>query len=83
MIGQSNSRHLRRDDPAWRLGEIERRLTLVMDQLGVVDEGPTLPGVREQLASGNKIKAIKAYREATGADLRTAKDAVEAMIAGR
>ncbi|MGB2570793.1 hypothetical protein ACPFP2_20420 [Micromonospora citrea] len=73
----------RRDATALRLAEIERRLDLVMRHLGVVDPGPALPGVREHLTRGEKIKAIKAYRAATGADLRTAKEAVEAMAEGR
>ncbi|MGC5017644.1 hypothetical protein [Micromonospora sp. DT47] len=73
----------RRDRSELRLAEIERRLQLVMDHLGVVDEGPELPGVREHLARGEKIKAIKAYRAATGADLKTAKEAVEAMAGQR
>jgi ribosomal protein L7/L12 len=38
------------------------------------------PRIRDLAASGNKIEAIKAYRDATGADLRSAKEAVEAMI---
>ncbi|MEU5945564.1 hypothetical protein ABZ793_08375 [Micromonospora sp. NPDC047465] len=63
---------------AYRLAEIERRLTLVMDHLGVVDAAPVPPGVREHLVRGDKIKAIAAYRKATGADLRSAKEAVEA-----
>ncbi|MFG1888256.1 hypothetical protein ACGFIR_10365 [Micromonospora sp. NPDC049051] len=62
---------------AYRLGEIERRLRLVMDQLGVVDTSPLPSEVREHLARGDKIKAIAAYRKATGADLRSAKEAVE------
>ena len=33
------------------------------------------------LRSGNKIEAIKLYRAATGADLKSSKDAVEAMEA--
>ncbi|GGM27221.1 MULTISPECIES: hypothetical protein [Micromonospora] len=65
---------------AYRLSEIERKLQLVMDHLGVVDNRPIVPGVREHLDRGEKIKAIKAYREATGADLRTAKEAVEALM---
>ncbi|MFJ6197043.1 DUF6793 family protein [Micromonospora sp. NPDC092111] len=73
----------RQDRSTLRLVEIERRLQLMMDQLGIVDQGPALPGVREHLARGDKIKAIKAYRQATGVDLRTAKEAVEAMAAGR
>jgi ribosomal protein L7/L12 len=39
--------------------------------------------VRRALAAGNKIAAIKHYREATGLGLRDAKDAVEAIAAGR
>jgi ribosomal protein L7/L12 len=38
--------------------------------------------IRTLLQSGNKLDAIKVYREATGADLKTAKDAVEAMQKG-
>ncbi|MEH0936486.1 hypothetical protein [Micromonospora psammae] len=72
-----------RDGTAARLTEIERRLQLVMDHPGVVDDGPALPGVREHLARGEKIKAIQAYRAATGADLKTAKEAVEAMARHR
>ncbi|MEU1605938.1 hypothetical protein [Micromonospora matsumotoense] len=72
-----------RGDGSFRLAEIERRQRLIMDHLGIVDRGPTLPGVQDHLARGDKIKAIKAYREATGVDLRTAKEAVEAIAAGR
>ncbi|WP_433231926.1 hypothetical protein ACQP2H_08295 [Micromonospora sp. CA-248260] len=72
-----------RGDGSFRLVEIERRQRLIMEHLGIVDRGPALPGVREHLARGEKIKAIKAYREATGTDLRTAKEAVEAIAAGR
>ncbi|WP_168215404.1 hypothetical protein [Micromonospora sp. MH33] len=53
-----------------------------MRQLGVADPGRQLPEVHAHLARGEKIKAIAAYRRATGADLRTAKAAVEAL-AGR
>ncbi|MEV4842339.1 hypothetical protein AB0K20_03830 [Micromonospora matsumotoense] len=73
----------RRDGVSLQLAEIERRQRLIMDHLGIVDRGPALPGVRDHLARGDKIKAIKAYREATGVDLRTAKEAVEAIAEGR
>ncbi|MEH0971219.1 hypothetical protein V6U77_08825 [Micromonospora sp. CPCC 205546] len=63
---------------AYRLAEIERRLRLVTEHLGVVDTSPVPPEVRQHLARGDKIKAIAAYRKATGADLRSAKEAVEA-----
>ena len=65
---------------AYRLSEIERRLTLVMDHLGVEDRASAPPEVREHLGRGDRIKAIAAYRRATGADLVTAKAAVEAMV---
>jgi ribosomal protein L7/L12 len=38
--------------------------------------------VRRLLDSGNKIQAIKLYREQTGIGLTEAKDAVEALAAG-
>lgn len=38
--------------------------------------------IRELLASGNKIAAIKRYREATGVGLAEAKSAVESLEAG-
>jgi ribosomal protein L7/L12 len=39
--------------------------------------------IRDQLRSGNKIRAIKLYREQTGVGLKEAKDAVEMMEQGR
>ncbi|MGS2614474.1 hypothetical protein ACVCAH_08095 [Micromonospora sp. LZ34] len=68
---------------AYRLSEIERRLKLVMDHLGVDDRTPAPAEVREHLARGDKIKAIAAYRKATGADLRSAKAAVESLTGPR
>jgi ribosomal protein L7/L12 len=35
------------------------------------------------LAEGRQVAAVKAYREATGADLRTAKDAVDELARQR
>ena len=40
------------------------------------------PGVREAIASGNLISAIKRYRELTGMGLAEAKDAVEKLQRG-
>lgn len=42
-----------------------------------------LSKIRDQLQRGRKIEAIKALREAKGWDLKRAKDAVEALQAGR
>jgi ribosomal protein L7/L12 len=44
---------------------------------------PSEAGVRSLLAAGDKIGAIKQYRELTGLGLKEAKDAVDAMEAGR
>ena len=41
--------------------------------------GDALAQVRAALAAGNKIEAIKLYREHTGLGLKEAKDAVDAM----
>ena len=38
--------------------------------------------IRQLLNSGNRIQAIKTYREKTGAGLAEAKEAVEALAAG-
>ncbi len=45
--------------------------------------GPLAERVRSLLDQGRKIEAIKIYREATGAGLKEAKDAVEALEVGR
>jgi ribosomal protein L7/L12 len=63
-----------------RARRIERKLDLVMEHLGIhVQEPDAPPGVMDELAVGRKIEAIKLYRQATGAGLKEAKDAVEAL----
>jgi ribosomal protein L7/L12 len=42
-----------------------------------------LAETRRRLAAGNKIEAIKRYREVTGVGLAEAKDAVERIAAGK
>lgn len=44
-----------------------------VDTFGVSDEE------RQLAASGRKVEAIKAYRERTGADLLTAKNAIDSI----
>ena len=66
-----------------RLGAIERKLDLVMEHLGVAEPESAMPDVVRALEQGNKIAAIKAYRQATGADLASAKNAVDAMAEQR
>ncbi|WP_433087538.1 ribosomal protein L7/L12 [Dactylosporangium sp. CA-052675] len=75
---------LRRGGPdpstARRLAAVERKLDLIMENLGIQEPVPDVhPMVLQELQQGRKIQAIKAYREATGAGLREAKDDVEAI----
>jgi ribosomal protein L7/L12 len=65
-----------------RLALVERKLDAVLDHLGVEVPEPHLEQVEVLLGQGKTIQAIKAYREATGADLREAKEAVD-RIGGR
>lgn len=66
-----------------RLAAIERKLQLVMDHLGIVEPEPDMPEVVRALEHDHKIAAVKAYREATGASLSDAKNAVDAMAKQR
>jgi ribosomal protein L7/L12 len=65
-----------------RLALVERKLDAVLDHLGVQVPEPHLEQVETLLRQGKTIHAVKAYREATGADLREAKEAVD-RLAGR
>lgn len=65
-----------------RVGKLERALDFVTKQLGIrVPEDLPQTGISARVLAlvrqGDKIGAIKAYREETGADLATAKKAVE------
>ncbi|MFE9254080.1 ribosomal protein L7/L12 [Streptomyces sp. NPDC006879] len=63
-----------------RLDRLDRRLDLIMDHLGL--EEPPIPGldrVQALVAEGKSIEAIKVYRQLTGAGLKEAKEAVEAL----
>jgi ribosomal protein L7/L12 len=62
-----------------RLGRLERKLDAVLDHLGIKYEEKLSSRVRESLQKGDKIGAIKAYREETGAGLAEAKEAVERL----
>ena len=67
-----------------RLAAIERKLDLVIEHLGLQEPGLDAPAaVVQELLAGRKIQAIKVYREATGATLKEAKDAVEEVARRR
>ncbi len=65
------------------LRRIERKLDLIMARLEIEDVRPELAEVTDLIGRGKRIAAIKAYREATGASLREAKDAVDELADGR
>jgi ribosomal protein L7/L12 len=60
-----------------RLARLERKLDLLLANLGIEAPADGMDHIRDLAASGNKIGAIKAYREATGVGLAKAKAAVE------
>jgi ribosomal protein L7/L12 len=62
-----------------RLALVERKLDAVLGHLGVEVPEPHLEQVEALLGQGKTIQAIKTYREATGADLREAKEAVDRL----
>jgi ribosomal protein L7/L12 len=66
-----------------RLARIERQLTLIMAKLDVEEPETPMTGVVGELEKGNKIQAIKIYREQTGAGLAEAKSAVELIAKER
>lgn len=65
-----------------RLIRIEQKLDLILDHLGL-DFQPFSEEVRQAAAEGNKLLAIKLYRERTGAGLAEAKRDIEAYMSGR
>ena len=63
----------------WRIKRIEQKLDLILKHLGIEYEDTTESNVRDLLKAGQKIQAIKEFREQTGASLKEAKEAVEAI----
>ncbi len=70
---------------ATRLRRVERKLDLILAHLNIpfAEESGVPEEVRHLADRGEKIPAIKAYRDATGAGLAEAKHAVEEYLAGR
>jgi hypothetical protein len=70
---------------AGQLRRLERKLDLILAHLGIeYKEDDQLPPEARELADrGEKIAAIKAFRERTGADLAEAKRAVESYLGTR
>jgi ribosomal protein L7/L12 len=71
------------NDTAARLARLETLMNLVLQRLGIdpneaVSGGPS-EEIQRLLMRGKKIEAIKVYRAQTGADLKEAKDAIDAI----
>jgi hypothetical protein len=67
-----------------RVNKLERQVAFLLKRLELdfVDK-PSLdvpPSVMEMVQAGNMIGAIKADREDTGVDLKTAKDFIETLM---
>lgn len=75
-IGSIENRMSRADRRAVR---IERKLDLILGHLGLTEREPWSDEVNALVREGRKIEAIKAYRQATGAGLREAKEAVDKL----
>ena len=62
-----------------RLARLERKVDLILSHLGLdPNQGVNLE-IRELMKAGQKIQAIKLYRQQTGAGLKQAKDYVESL----
>lgn len=66
-----------------RVAKLERTVTFLLDQLHIkyVDAPPAgvSPEVFAAVQKGNKIEAIKIYREQTGLGLKEAKDFIDSL----
>ena len=65
-----------------RVNELEDRLKLIYRHLNITYNDPgsdpmLTPQIQDALRRGNKIEAIKIYRELTGVGLAEAKEAIE------
>ncbi|MCC7360813.1 MAG: ribosomal protein L7/L12 [Anaerolineales bacterium] len=83
-MGMSQEEATRINELQARVSELERRLEFVMNHLQLKYVAPTgvdpaLQAVAAWLRKGNKIEAIKAYRQVTNTGLAEAKAAVDAL----
>jgi ribosomal protein L7/L12 len=69
-----------------RVGLLEAQVRYLSERTGIplpdfqsLAHSQVPPEVQQLIASGNKIAAIKAYREATGTDLATAKKVIDSF----
>ena len=67
-----------------RVALLEAQVRYLSERTGIplpdfrsIAQSQLTPEIQQLIASGNKIGAIKAYREATGCDLATAKKVID------
>lgn len=63
----------------WQLPRLERKVDLILKNLGIAFEDKAGEMVRPLLLAGKKMDAIKEYRRITGVGLKDAKEAVEGI----
>lgn len=78
-VGARVQSSLQRWQDTARLQRIERKLDRISAHLGLPEDTTIPEAIRAELLAGNKINAIKLYREQHGVGLKEAKDAVEHM----
>lgn len=61
------------------LALVEQLKTRLGDEAGDVDVFDVSTEERQLVEQGRKVEAVKAYRERTGADLLTAKNAIDSL----
>lgn len=62
-----------------RVVELERKIDMIAEHLGVETASPELEKVTALLRDGKKVQAVRAYREITGAGLREAAQEVDRL----
>ena len=83
LLGLASSANSRREQQrtAARLTAIEQKLDAVVAHFGLTVKERELPEVMRLIAANQRIAAVKAYRDETGASLLEAKNAVDAIAA--
>ncbi|MGC3004031.1 ribosomal protein L7/L12 [Streptomyces sp. G35A] len=62
-----------------RIARVERKVDQVLAHLGIDEDLPRRDEIERLVREGRKVQAIKVYREATGAGLAEAKEAVDRL----
>ena len=84
LVGIGNTATARRDRLRTdaRLHTMDQKLDAVIAHLGVQIQEPQYPEVEALIREKKHIDAVRLYRNQTGADLLTAKNAVDELTAG-